>query len=451
MNKQSKIIIIGAGLAGLTAAYRLCQKGYNVEIYEAHPRVGGRVHSVAIKNLDEDYSIAELGAQNITDGGEAKNFIALAQEFNITFNENYVEFSSQFYDGKNFVDDAALLKSLNIKREELEKKLADLEESCYSMQEVLDEMLSDQPTLKRLFTFMLTGYEGSSPSLLSTYHNIITFKYMLLGGLSEVHEISDENDKLHTQSVKGGNALLPLKLAEKLGERLHINKALKQVERAGNKKIVLKFQDGDTTCCDQLILAIPAPVYKDIMFAKDVIKKKQLDLINKVQYGKNAKILIPIQYRDIEHNSIITDNMIGFFNTDRKLLNMYFINDNGSYYFKDKLFAETLPILKQGYQQVKFNESPPVIAKEEQLCQYETPVAKSWVSDPYTKGSYSNYSVALEDQLKQIIPYRNITVKKIFQPINDQIFFIGEHTTILSEIGTMEAAIESGERIAKLF
>src|ERR1700677_4051222 len=96
---HTKIVIIGAGLAGLTAAYRLQQKGHNVEVYEAHPRAGGRVHSVLIKNFDGEYSVAELGGQNITDGGEAKNFHALAQEFNLPLTDNYIDFTSLFYDG----------------------------------------------------------------------------------------------------------------------------------------------------------------------------------------------------------------------------------------------------------------------------------------------------------------------------------------------------------------
>src|SRR5258708_39756478 len=36
------IAVVGAGLAGLTAAYRLQQAGYFAQIYEASTRIGGR-------------------------------------------------------------------------------------------------------------------------------------------------------------------------------------------------------------------------------------------------------------------------------------------------------------------------------------------------------------------------------------------------------------------------
>ena len=114
-----------------------------------------------IKNFAGEYSVAELGGQNITNGGEAKNFHALAQEFNLPLTDNYIDFTSLFYDGQQFFDDAELLKKMSINRTALENKLAKLEQSCHSMQEVVDIMLADQPILKRLFTLELTAYEGS--------------------------------------------------------------------------------------------------------------------------------------------------------------------------------------------------------------------------------------------------------------------------------------------------
>ena len=65
--KSPKIVVIGAGLSGLTTAYRLHEKGLDVELYEARHRVGGRVFTVNVMG-----HVAELGGQNILDGGDSK-------------------------------------------------------------------------------------------------------------------------------------------------------------------------------------------------------------------------------------------------------------------------------------------------------------------------------------------------------------------------------------------
>ena len=40
-NSSKKIIVLGAGCAGLSAAWRLTKKGFDVELFEAGQRVGG--------------------------------------------------------------------------------------------------------------------------------------------------------------------------------------------------------------------------------------------------------------------------------------------------------------------------------------------------------------------------------------------------------------------------
>jgi len=44
-------IVIGAGLAGLSAAYRLRTRGWKVTVLEALQKVGGRVFSYRSKQL----------------------------------------------------------------------------------------------------------------------------------------------------------------------------------------------------------------------------------------------------------------------------------------------------------------------------------------------------------------------------------------------------------------
>ena len=40
---MQRIAIIGAGITGLYAAWRLQEAGYNVSVFEARDRIGGRV------------------------------------------------------------------------------------------------------------------------------------------------------------------------------------------------------------------------------------------------------------------------------------------------------------------------------------------------------------------------------------------------------------------------
>src|SRR5437868_11438745 len=60
-----KILIIGAGMAGLSAGYELSQAGHDVTILEARMRPGGRVHTLREPFSDGLY--AEAGAARIPD------------------------------------------------------------------------------------------------------------------------------------------------------------------------------------------------------------------------------------------------------------------------------------------------------------------------------------------------------------------------------------------------
>src|ERR1700722_15293447 len=44
MKKQKKVIVIGAGLGGLSAAISLAQEGYAVEVHDKNDKVGGKLN-----------------------------------------------------------------------------------------------------------------------------------------------------------------------------------------------------------------------------------------------------------------------------------------------------------------------------------------------------------------------------------------------------------------------
>ena len=48
--KPKKVIVVGAGMAGLVAAYELAQVGHHVMVLESQTRVGGRVYTLREKD-----------------------------------------------------------------------------------------------------------------------------------------------------------------------------------------------------------------------------------------------------------------------------------------------------------------------------------------------------------------------------------------------------------------
>jgi len=238
-----------------------------------------------------------------------------------------------------------------------------------------------------------------------------------------------------------------------MGDKVHLGRVLKEVGRENSNQLKLSFQDGSIFLCDKLILAMPCSVYSDIAFDRGVIPTEKLQRIKRVQSGSNGKVLLPIKVGRLTHNAILTDKMAAFFCGGNTILTLYFSRESGAHLLKNlrDLFQETRVALSSGFKNSIFPEEWPVIAEDGHFTQYNTPVAKSWWEDPYAKGSYSNFGVSLKEQFAEQMTYKGIKLKALFEPVNDRVFFAGEHTTILDEIGTMEAAVESGERIATLF
>ncbi|MCS5712182.1 FAD-dependent oxidoreductase [Candidatus Berkiella aquae] len=450
MNAKSKIIVIGAGLAGLVLAYRLKQQGKNVTVYEARPRVGGRVQTVLVQNRQGGFSHAELGAQNIMDGGVATNILSLIKELNLELNEDAIPFEGVYYDGEILHQRNALISQILTKHDKPHLTIPQIAANCQNMQEVLTR-LQLTPAQEGFLSFLLNGYEGIDPSLLSTNpHNLNTLIHMLSGGLSQVHQVAKSKAVIHRVSLKEGNAKLPQCLADRMGQSIHLNKALSDVQYTHDKKIVLTFKDGSNTQCDSLVLAIPCTVYRDIAFAPEIIASDRLNRIRGMHYGTTTKVLMPIQYPPGTGHWAASPKMGAFFNDDQKLLNLYFTHDDGKILFSERTFQQTHQLLRKAFPSASFNELPFIEVNDLHYVQYSEPAAKSWKKDPYAQGSYSGFDITLENEIDKRVDYNGTIFKPLFAPIEDKIYFIGEHATILDEIGTMEAAVESAERLAKM-
>ena len=79
--KQKKVLVVGAGLAGLTSALRLSKMGYEVEILERYHQAGGRLNQ-----LKKDGFTWDLGP----------SFFSMSYEFDEFFRFMEMEAPFQF-------------------------------------------------------------------------------------------------------------------------------------------------------------------------------------------------------------------------------------------------------------------------------------------------------------------------------------------------------------------
>ena len=86
---SEKIIILGAGLSGLLTAYRLQNKGFDIEIIEARERVGGRIHTI-----NTDTAQVEMGATWFND--VHVNFKNILSELELDYFEQFMQGTSYF-------------------------------------------------------------------------------------------------------------------------------------------------------------------------------------------------------------------------------------------------------------------------------------------------------------------------------------------------------------------
>ncbi|GAB4189157.1 MAG: hypothetical protein Tsb0015_09720 [Simkaniaceae bacterium] len=437
------IAVIGGGIAGLTAAYRLHQAGLNVDLYEARGRVGGRILSVKIHN-----KIGELGAQNILDGGDGTNILRLVKEFGLKLIQSQIRLNHYYFSGEELIPVQQLPKDMIYDPQSLKMHLTNISLKANNMSDILRAFFAKENYYYKSFAARLAAYEGNVVEDLSPL-SLETFYYMLLGGLS----LSHQKPAIDFLSIKGGNSLLPNTIAEALGEKVHLQMPLSSLQKNPKGRYLLTFQNGQIVQADILLLAIPCSVYQDIHFAENVIPEETLQAIRNVQYGTNAKILVPFPCGPQQQIGLIHEDLVSFFDSINHVLTLYFVG-NAGYFSKDTILENYLlgqSMIEKGYQEKRPDFSPPDYAEDISFAAYERAVGYSWPGDPYAKGSYSSVAPGQEEVFTAIEEIYGEKSKTLFAPLEQTLFFAGEHTSVsLESLGTMEGACESGERAARI-
>lgn len=450
LHPRTKITIIGAGLAGLTAAYRLQKLGYICEVYEARMRPGGRVFTAYFGSTYD-----ELGGKNVYDGGNGEHILSLIDELGLHTQTHHLHNSTYSLFHTQSLKNIDLFKKLPEPTEELLSSLKTKISMAHSLADILDDLFLDSPLRQRM-EIMMRGWEGSATCDLASEYVYDSFWKMYQFLNKMLYSTPEKPLHIEHRSVVGGNSQLIAALAHLLEGHIHYGMPLRRITRSTDQKIQLHF---DTGCMwtDYLILTIPCTTLRDVDIEDGIFPADQLCAIRTLQYGTNAKILLPVQcYTAFPTKWATSEHASTFLNKDNSvmtwisggILGVFDVHDGRSAF---SIMEKEMPFLIEAFPNLKFthgfNPTPP---KETLFSQYDTPVAISWIHEEFSKGSYSNYGVGTFVFFNEFIDEYQESVRKAFRSIDGRIFFAGEHTAPQGDNGTMDGAVNSGERAARM-
>ncbi|PSB17962.1 FAD-dependent oxidoreductase [filamentous cyanobacterium CCP2] len=297
---QPKVAIVGAGIAGLNAAYQLKKIGITATIYEAKPYVGGRIQSRSVvgENLVND-----LGGCFINTDHE--DILALVDEFGLELFDRFADAersdfpeSAYYFDGKAISED----ELVDLLRPLAEQILADatlLDEDFDTYAPQFDELsVADylnqhqdkilSPVVRTLTENAIRTEYGAEPEDSSALQLLYTVQLLDEDTVSPIH--SDE-----TYYIKGGTSKLIEALSAALPGQIRANLPLTRLESQGNG-FRLTFSTGLAATADYVILALPFMALRHVDLQVD-LPDTLTRFIREVNLGTNEKLLAGFSQR----------------------------------------------------------------------------------------------------------------------------------------------------------
>jgi monoamine oxidase len=301
--QNKKIIVAGAGIAGLCTGYELMRRGYEVVVLEASGRHGGHIFTVHDGLSDGLY--ADFGAEHITKPGYER-YWEYTKELNLTVlpyprRQNlYRRIDGKFYTVE-MLHDPAILKKFGFNDKEV-KFLSDHEwwdlESLY-VQPYLDKFKDEyQPFgvgYDHLDTVPISDiYKkgGASAAALEKLGGNNTSALFELWRTGILNLRGVPLSPPHVFRLKGGNQELPNAFAKRLGDRVRLNCPITSISHSPTGVTVTykEFDEEKKISADFLANCIPLPAFKHIPLTPALPPEKQF-VIENVVYDSYSRFV----------------------------------------------------------------------------------------------------------------------------------------------------------------
>ena len=314
-NTKQHVVIIGAGMAGLSSAYELQRLGYRVTVLEAEKKhIGGRVKTLRFN----DGLYIEAGAMRIPDSHHLTHHYI--QEFDLP-TRSFVQSNPKSYvylRGQRF----------RASEEEVYKKLYDLTDDekskstlnmwLQTINSVIDklddhqkkDLFSDEPknqyvrelcrrSLYHLLTSDEVGLSQEAIDLLLSSWGLDTIAHYSLG--EHVREEIENVWGGNFQEIIGGTDLLATEFAKHLQNSIKLGSEVFEISRDNNsKETIVHYKDASGTthsqAADWVICTVPLGALQHIKFTPEISAQKQRAM-RCVNYDSATKVVIKASCR----------------------------------------------------------------------------------------------------------------------------------------------------------
>jgi monoamine oxidase len=415
------VIVIGAGAAGLMAAWELAQMGKKTAVIEAKDYVGGRAHTITDKNFELP---VELGAEFVHGDLELTQMLlkkAGVEQYSIK-GDIWQDDDDKLDKQSDFIEDYSALN----------KKFKEIEDDI-TVAEFIEKHLQGKEFEEARFTLKnyVEGYYAADTHKAST--------------LALKEELNTSSDKQYR--IEGGYIELVEYLYNKCiekGIQFFLSNPVKKIKWKQDAVEVVAEQNSFTSRKTLVTVSIGVLQSESMRFSPAISEK--IDAAKKLGFGPVIKTVLQFdeafwkkkeftQRKNLEKLSFIFSKAViptwwTYYPKNAAMLTGW----SGGPHAEEIKDLSNEEILRKALESLSeiFNVSVNLLHLKLKAWHIA-----NWVTDPFSCGGYS-YDVVNGKEIKQIIK----------QPIDNTIFFAGEGLYDGPEIGTVEAALYSGRETA---
>jgi monoamine oxidase len=437
-----KVIVVGAGIAGLVAAYELLRGGHDVQLLEARMRPGGRIYT--LREPFDDGLHAEAGAIDIGDGYTL--LLRYLRELGLPLLEEQSASRQVFYARQQrYVVSAGQEPDWPYQLTPEERRLgqAGLWKKYISavVPKIGNPSRADWPEASALLYDRTTLNDlllssGVSRGALPLFHMTLEGDdFDHVSALQSLSIKAFEARSRRWRGVEGGNDRLPRALAAKLGNRVHYGAAMTSVEQDAQKCRIVFQQAGTQHQMESshVILALPFSVLRNVQMGSSFSTTKR-KVISALRYESITGVYLQSKRKFWREEGIagsaFTDLPIG-------VIQEIASNRNSSggilVSMTERDMARKLQSMEKpdrirwvtGY----MDKVHPGFA-----ANFRCGASIAWDEEPWSLGAWAYYAPG---EMKELLPH--------VARAEGRIHFAGEHTAFDM---TLECAARSGHRAA---